>query len=60
MEAATVKAVREKTGAGMLDVKYCIEKFPKANVEELVEIIRYISLAVYHKTSVEEQFRHLM
>lgn len=60
MEAAAVKAVRERTGAGMLDVKHCMEKFPKANVEELVEIIRYVSLAVYHKTSVEEQFRHLI
>lgn len=60
MEAATVKAVREKTGAGMLDVKHCMKKFPKANVEELIEIIRYVGLAVYHKTSVEEQFRHLM
>lgn len=60
MEAVKVKVVREKTGAGMTDIVKCMKKFPKANIEELVEIIRYIGLAVYHKTSVEEQFRHLM
>lgn len=60
MEVAIVKAVRERTGAGMIDIVKCMKKFPKANIEELVEIIRYVGLAVYHKTPVEEQFRHLM
>lgn len=54
------KIVREKTGASMPIILQCMKKFPKANVEELVDIIRYIGEAVYHKKSVEEVFKELM
>lgn len=54
------KMVREKTGISMPIILKCMKKFPKANVEELVYIIRYIGEAVYHKKPVEEVFKEFM
>ena len=60
MEITKAKMVREKTGAGMPIILKCMKKFPKANVEELVDLIRYIGEAVYHKKPVEEVFKEFI
>lgn len=60
MEMTKAKMVRKKTGAGMPIILKCMKKFPKANIEELVDIIRYIGEAVYHKKPVEEVFKEFI
>lgn len=60
MEVVKIKIVRERTGASTQTIIKYIKKFPKANIEELIEIIRYTGYAVYHKKSVEEMFKNLI
>lgn len=55
-----VKIVRERTGVGTTTIINLIKKYPRANIDELVEIIRYVGMAVYHKIPAEEKFKHLM
>lgn len=58
----SVKAniVRERTGAGIATIINLIKKYPKANINELIEIVMYVGMAVYHKIPAEEKFKHLM
>ena len=44
----------------MIMITKLMKTYPKANIEELIEIIRYVGLAVYHKVPPEEKFKHLM
>lgn len=60
MEIKKAKIVREKTGASMPIILKYMKKFPKANIEELIDIIRYVGDAVYHKKSVEEVFKEFI
>lgn len=58
----SVKAniVRERTGTGIATIINLIKKYPKANIDELIEIVMYVGMAVYHKIPAEEKFKHLM
>ena len=60
MEIAKVKIIKDRTGAGMIMITKLMKTYPRANIEELIEIIRYVGLAVYHKVPPEEKFKHLM
>ena len=55
-----IPILRDRTGAGMIMIAKLMKTYPKANIEELIEIIRYVGLAVYHKVPPEEKFKHLM
>lgn len=52
--------VRERTGVGIATIINLIKKYPKANINELIEIVMYVGMAVYHKIPAEEKFKHLM
>ena len=54
-----IKKVRERTGVGIGDLLKIYERFPKANEEELIEILMYVGMAVYHKIPADEKFKHL-
>lgn len=58
--SAKVNIVRERTGVGIATIINLIKKYPKANIDELIEIIMYVGMAVYHKIPAEEKFKHLM
>lgn len=58
--SAKVNIVRERTGVGIATIINLIKKYPKANINELIEIVMYVGMAVYHKIPVEEKFKHLM
>lgn len=60
MEITKAKIIREKTGASMPIILKYMKKFSKANMEELVDIIRYVGEAVYHKKPVEEVFKEFI
>lgn len=60
VEIAKVKIIKDRTGAGMIMINKLMKTYPKANIEELIEIIRYVGLVVYHKIPPEEKFKHLM
>ena len=55
-----VNIARERTGAGISTIINLIKKYPKANIDELIEIVMYVGMAVYHKIPAEEKFKHLM
>lgn len=55
-----VNIVRERTGVGIATIINLIKKYPKANIDELIEIVMYVGMAVYHKIPAEEKFKHLM
>lgn len=54
-----IKRVRERTGVGLYDLLRICERFPKANEEEIIEIIEYVGMGVYHKIPADEKFKHL-
>lgn len=58
--SAKVNIVRERTGVGIATIINLIKKYPKANIGELIEIVMYVGMAVYHKIPAEEKFKHLM
>lgn len=58
--SAKVNIVRERTGVGIATIINLIKKYPKANIDELIEIVMYVGMAVYHKIPAEEKFKHLM
>ena len=55
-----VNIVRERTGVGIATIINLIKKYPKADIDELIEIVMYVGMAVYHKIPAEEKFKHLM
>ncbi len=59
MEKTKAKIVREKTGAAMPVILKYMKMFPKANIEDIIEIVREEGFAIYHKISIEERFKHL-
>ena len=58
--SAKANIVREKNGVGIDTIINLIKKYPKANINELIEIVMYVGMAVYHKIPAEEKFKHLM
>lgn len=58
-KAEEIKQVRQITGAGMKDIKCYWDMFPKATIEDMIDILKYVGLAVYHKIPVEIKFQHL-
>lgn len=58
--SAKANIVRERTGVGIATIINLIKKYPKANIDELIEIVMYVGMAVYHKIPAEEKFKHLM
>lgn len=59
MDAKKVKQVREITGVATNDICRYWRMFPKATVNDMIEILQYVGLAVHHKVPAEEAFKHL-
>lgn len=59
MNSNDISYIREKTGAGLHDILKISNEYPKANKNEIIEILEYIGLAVYHKIPAKVKFNHL-
>jgi len=59
MNSNDISYIREKTGAGLHDILKISKEYPKANKDEIIEILEYVGLAVYHKIPAKVKFSHL-
>lgn len=59
MNSNDISYIREKTGVGLYDILKISNEYPKANKNEIIEILKYIGLAVYHKIPAKVKFSHL-
>lgn len=59
MNSNDISYIREKTGVGIHDILKISNEYPKANKNEIIEILEYIGFAVYHKIPVKVKFSHL-
>ena len=59
MSSSDIAYIREKTGAGLHDIQKVLKDYPKANRDDVIEILEYIGIAVYYKIPAEEKFIHL-
>ena len=59
MSSNDIKYIREKTGVGLYYILKISNEYPKANKDEIIEILEYVGLAVYHKIPAEVKFSHL-
>ena len=58
--SAKANILIERTLFGIATIINLRKKYPKANINELIEIVMYVGMAVYHKIPAEEKFKHLM
>lgn len=59
MNSNNVSYIREKTGVSIHDILKISNEYPKANKNEIIEILEYIGIAVYHKIPAKVKFSHL-